>query len=42
MSDSRQQDALRDGQRSYWADGERVELTPSSAFVAVRQAPDEE
>ena len=42
MSDSRSQDALRDGQRSYWADGERVVLTPSSAFVAVRQAPGEE
>jgi thermitase len=41
MSDSRSQDALRDGQRSYWADGERVVLTPSTAFVAVREAPGE-
>jgi thermitase len=29
------------GQRSYWADGERVVLTPSADFVAVREAPGE-
>ncbi|MGY1763655.1 S8 family serine peptidase [Geodermatophilus sp. SYSU D00779] len=39
MSDSRSQDAFRDGRRSYWADGERVALTPSSAFLAVEPAP---
>ena len=27
------------GQRSYWADGERVVLTPSADFVAVREEP---
>jgi thermitase len=36
------QEAREDGRRSYWADGDRVELTPSSAFVAVREAPGEE
>ncbi|SDC96719.1 Serine protease, subtilisin family [Geodermatophilus telluris] len=28
-----------DGRRSYWAAGDRVELTPSPTFVAVREAP---
>ncbi len=41
-SDGTRGGARADGQRSYWAAGDRVELTPSSAFVAVREAPGEE